>query len=965
MRIIQAHVFGFGKWIDETFTFKDESFICFYGKNEAGKSTLQQFFLYMLFGLPPRKLNHFKPKYSSQIGGRLTIHLPELGEVTIERIEQQFRLLLADGNIEEDESVLQAHLNDLQADTYRAIYGFSSLDLVQLHQMKQTELSDLLFSVSLTGSTAIYDLEKRFTRTLDELFKPTGRRPIINEQIRKITSLEKKLNETKKEALSYKEKINERNECEDKLSAIIKQLENDEKQFMLKEKIIQFLPQIRTLKRVQTNLHKLNEKKLNFPENGIERYERLKAQLIPITAELKNMSDTLQQYDESIINKREKLFIPERYEQMAILLDKRVENDSHKQKIAELSEAIVELQTKITDYTTRLHITETDVENFQAPFHAEATWNELIDEGKKLQHESERIEEEAKIIEQKRRKLNDELRRIEAQFIGRKNLQQMEAEIHERAQYEKQQNSLRTVLEWEQNRKKQAKQMLYATSFIAITFFIVSYIQNELSYSIFGVALTVFVLIQIFNLRKTLRRIKHATDQFEKITNTMTMNQTTDETLRKQQRLANELINNEQMMQTIQIERLQWEEKHNYFALKEHKWVRAVEQEREKIPLLKQVELDYWIELLHHIEEINAIRSEKDRLEAERASLKEITAQFQKALSDIGEQIAPNEEVFTVQHLQSAIKMHDSLEEQITQYEQLKEKVKQRLTTLQEEKSVINEQIEQLFKASKVTDEEQFYEMARVMKEKVELGQTYTTLNDQLESVFSDKKLKLIIEQHIDEYTLQREVDQLEQKIKESTLERESLQQQLATLQVEIEQLESSDDYSYATHVYEFERDKLNELAEEWAEVKLAQSILQAAKLSYQQKYIADVMAYTTKYFNYLTLGAYTTVYPPTETNSFRVEANNKMRYTVEELSKGTIDQLYVALRFAISKVMSEKFVVPLMIDDAFVHFDEERASLAVHLLEKIASEQQVILYTCKKHVADAVNEANSLQIQL
>src|SRR5690625_2786106 len=155
MRIIQAHIFGFGKWVDETFLFQDESFICFYGKNEAGKSTLQQFFLYMLFGLPPRKLSRYKPKYSSQIGGTLTMHFPQLGEVTVERVEQQFRLFLPDGKIEEDELVLQAQLNDLQRDTYRAIYGFSSLDLMQLHQMKQTELSDLLFSVSLTGSTAI------------------------------------------------------------------------------------------------------------------------------------------------------------------------------------------------------------------------------------------------------------------------------------------------------------------------------------------------------------------------------------------------------------------------------------------------------------------------------------------------------------------------------------------------------------------------------------------------------------------------------------------------------------------------------------------------------------------------------------------------------------------------------------------------------------------------------------------
>ena len=55
MKLLKANIDGFGKWINVEFNLEGSDLICFYGENEAGKSTLQQFILYVLFGLPPKK----------------------------------------------------------------------------------------------------------------------------------------------------------------------------------------------------------------------------------------------------------------------------------------------------------------------------------------------------------------------------------------------------------------------------------------------------------------------------------------------------------------------------------------------------------------------------------------------------------------------------------------------------------------------------------------------------------------------------------------------------------------------------------------------------------------------------------------------------------------------------------------------------------------------------------------------
>lgn len=965
MRVQRAQIFGFGKWVDESFMFEDESFICFYGKNEAGKSTLQQFFLYMLFGLPPRKLARFKPKYSNQIGGTLTVHFPKLGEVTIERVESDFRLLLPNGEIEEDEAVLQEQLNDLQEETYRAIYGFSSLDLFQLHQMKQQQLSDLLFSVSLTGSTAVYELERKFARKLDDLFKRAGRRPIINEQITKVNELERNLKRTKQEVLSYRHKINERAQHEATLQELDAQLIRDQERYILNEKIVQFLPQIRTFKRVKAELTSLEQLQLNFPENGIERYEQLNQQLVPITAEYKSIQETINEYEQAMIDKQKRLFIPERYEQMNLLIEKSSVIESDQKKLAELSESMVQLQTQIADYVSRLHITEEDVITFQPPFHAESTWKQLIDEGKSLQHESEGIEEAAEVIEQKRQQLQNEKTELESRFIGFNRLQTLQANEHKRSEQDKQYNSLQTLYNWEKSRHKQSENLSYITSFITVVFFILSFIQKNGSFLAFGFAFLIIALVQLYNFRKSSMKIQSLTDKIQGMNKFVTDGDYSHESLMKQEQLANELTSLKQSLKDIHIEQLQWKEKNNHFALKEQKWINAVELEREKLPLLQQIELDYWIELLHHIEKINDLRMNREQLKTERESVDKKISEFNEAVQKMGQHIAKNKEDLTIRDIQRAIKEHDALKEQINQYNQLNEDANKRLAILNEEQKVIKQQINELFETTDVSDEESFYKKSRQVEEELGLEKIHNELSDQLQAVFSKESLSEIIKQEIDEYSVQREVEQLQTRISEAEAERDELKQKLTTLQVEIEQLESSDDYSYATHLYELELDKLNALADEWAKIKVAQAILEEAKWSYQQKYITDVMTYTANYFNYLTKQRYTTVYPPTETNSFQVEASNKMRYTVEELSKGTIDQLYVALRFAISKVMSEKFVVPLLIDDAFVHFDEERASLAVQLLEDIAEEQQVILYTCQRHVAESVSGLKSLRIDI
>lgn len=82
---------------------------------------------------------------------------------------------------------------------------------------------------------------------------------------------------------------------------------------------------------------------------------------------------------------------------------------------------------------------------------------------------------------------------------------------------------------------------------------------------------------------------------------------------------------------------------------------------------------------------------------------------------------------------------------------------------------------------------------------------------------------------------------------------------------------------------------------------------------------------------------------------------NRPESVSLQQLSKGTRDQIGLALRLALTQVRAETNAhVPLVLDDVFIASDNARATAAVQLLTEIAAQgQQIIFLTCQKDVRD------------
>ena len=84
----------------------------------------------------------------------------------------------------------------------------------------------------------------------------------------------------------------------------------------------------------------------------------------------------------------------------------------------------------------------------------------------------------------------------------------------------------------------------------------------------------------------------------------------------------------------------------------------------------------------------------------------------------------------------------------------------------------------------------------------------------------------------------------------------------------------------------------------------------------------------------------------------------------IEQVSSGAMDQIYLAVRLAAAKlVQSGPDTMPLIFDDSFVLYDDERLKTALKWLVK-ACDGQIIIFTCHKREAQLLT-ANQIPYHL
>ncbi len=137
--------------------------------------------------------------------------------------------------------------------------------------------------------------------------------------------------------------------------------------------------------------------------------------------------------------------------------------------------------------------------------------------------------------------------------------------------------------------------------------------------------------------------------------------------------------------------------------------------------------------------------------------------------------------------------------------------------------------------------------------------------------------------------------------------------------------------------------------AERYARLRLATALLRRGIESYRQKNEGTILRRASRLFECLTLGRYQQLQVEYDGDKAKLTCmrGREVVDVKNALSDGTLDQLYLSLRLAsLEQHLDAQKPMPLVLDDIFIHFDDERAQAGLGVLAELAQKTQVLLLT-------------------
>ena len=108
------------------------------------------------------------------------------------------------------------------------------------------------------------------------------------------------------------------------------------------------------------------------------------------------------------------------------------------------------------------------------------------------------------------------------------------------------------------------------------------------------------------------------------------------------------------------------------------------------------------------------------------------------------------------------------------------------------------------------------------------------------------------------------------------------------------------------------------------------------------------------RFFLAVTDGAYQGVYSPLGSSEINVMGNAGNIRTPDQLSRGTREQLFLALRFGLILERGERAErLPVIVDEALVNFDPTRGTKAAESFIDLSETNQVLVFTCHPQIVD------------
>ena len=158
--------------------------------------------------------------------------------------------------------------------------------------------------------------------------------------------------------------------------------------------------------------------------------------------------------------------------------------------------------------------------------------------------------------------------------------------------------------------------------------------------------------------------------------------------------------------------------------------------------------------------------------------------------------------------------------------------------------------------------------------------------------------------------------------------------------------------------------EQLNDHAGEWSRLVVAEALLERTQQLFEQERQPKVIQHAQCCFSSITSGRYPRLFAPIGKETITVVDSNGTNREPMELSRGTREQLYLALRFGLIREFGEHAeALPVVVDEALVNFDPVRTRVAAEAFTSLSKTNQILVFTCHPHVCDVFSDVAEAEV--
>lgn len=894
MYIKELIIYGYGKWENKRISLTD-GFVAFLGENEMGKSTLHAFILSMLFGLPKgnrkKDYNTYVPKTSAQYGGKLVLANTPYGEVTIERVRKgksSFeQTIITQHNDVLTQDDLDMMLGGMDATLYNRFFAITLNQLQMIETISKEELNRYFLTVGLSGSDTLFHWHDEWLLQSDKLYRPTATKLPLN------TVLE-----------NYKQQYD-----------LVEQLANKQKGYGLLVKQVGQIEQELVQLEQQENHYIQKQQETAILEQLYPLYERFLALNMPLETE--NVPKDLKQiYDKITLEKESVMEQLVKYQERVNVLDIPEPLQWFKAHAAEIKRGVMLLpkveqilkQIGILDYERdvqeellqkelkRLHITENVVPDEPIV---------LSESIKTVLNSIQQTQQQISLLDKTHQKQLQEL----AHSRDKEVLLTQNYQFAERMNRKKSVESHSSVV------------LPISSAFIGGIGTVASVLLQHYWVGGAFLLLTVFSMIGLIFKKIRLKKQEQYHQEQE-----LSRQMLYEDNLSKQQGVSQQWA--DELSQTKQQQVLQQQLLETLQAQ-----VRTYQNEM-KLPLEISLEAIYLGELDNIIDSKQSLREKA----LQRENYLKQLSQFDEGFAFFNERLQKTSDDMLIYRRERVIQFKQFVDKwQVEEY-RLQEQQKYNYTQykdiahLQERLEVLQAKERDLFEQLQVNSVVEFENKltlqakeATILEERELLYAQIAPYQERLETYVKQPELR---NEHF--ITLQQQ--------------KQTLLTQRATLQQEIRFLEEdgryNDEKQKLETLHEMALEHIKQVAVYQMSAKLISYVLQQDK----QETVDTIIQRANHYFSRLTDNRYTQLHFSEDT--LFVKREDGVFFELFELSMGTLNQLYIALRLAFIMSIQDRLTLPLLIDDCFVNFDAKRKATMLSILQEITTHHQIIYFT-------------------